>query len=406
MVRIALISEQTGFVDRVLRQFATGFCKRGIPAAHYTGPINFEILVPWLKDNDIALCLHYGGILPHSILWPDDISHVAWIVDYRQHGQDIIGDLGASNHLYFIMHPQVYGLIEPLRNRSWSMLLPGARDNIPLRYFHPDNDFCMAGYIPLPLIYTSPVGKRTDGSIVTLEQFLRVFPQRLLHMATLSIGAIRTAVTDCLAELKCEPFNLNNTMQVFDDILVRTTDRTAILDQVIQWGANLRIYGPETWERWPQFAPYYRGMLTLEELDIQMQLAKINIHNGCLAFHYRVADAMAAGAFIMVNRTDVDSLVGGIATILEPDVDYTSYSVDNFADAAKEYLEDHNRRNKVTANGHRAVLARHTWAHRADQVIRDFGLGIRPVERADMEAKRISTSLRSHLAEPQLVRNS
>ncbi|MGH6682685.1 MAG: hypothetical protein ACRECA_01970, partial [Pseudolabrys sp.] len=198
------------------------------------------------------MCLEYGRSLSASVPWPTSIIHAAWIVDYRQDGSDIIGDLGISHHLYFIMHPRMYGLIEPLhlRNRSWSMLLPGARHDVRPARVPPRTDFCLAGYIPEPLIYESPVGKTSDGQIVTLQAFLDGFPRQLLHMADLNIGAIRTAVHDRLVEFGCTPFDLNNTMQTFDDILIRTLDRSTILGEVLRRDVSLDICGPSTWTQW------------------------------------------------------------------------------------------------------------------------------------------------------------
>jgi hypothetical protein len=393
-VTVVLLAQKSDFETHVLRQLAEGFRARGVACAWYNGPLDYERIAPWLKKNNVAVCLEYGRPLSASIAWPTGVVHAAWIVDYRQDGRDVIGDLGASHHLYFIMHPQMYGRIEPLhlRNRSWSMLLPGARHDVRPARAPPRTDFCLAGYIPAPLIYESPVGKTRDGQIVTLQAFLDGFPRHLLHMADLNIGAIRIAVHDRFAAIDCTPFNLDNTMQVFDDILIRTLDRSAILSEVVCRNASLDIYGPPTWMQWQQFARYYRGFRDPVSLDSAMQLAKINIHNGCLAFHYRVADALAAGAFIMVNRTSVDHLPGGIATLLEPEREYASFAIDRFGDTAVQLLDDPDRRNRIAYAGHRAVLARHTWRHRADQIIADFDVPRRD-EPAETESRALQVAL-------------
>jgi len=376
---ILILSQDSDFEANVLRALAHAFSKRGVACAWHNKLLPYEQLLPWLVDNDIALCLEYGRTLPRLVPWPDHIIHCGWVVDYRQHGQDMLGDLGVSHHLYFIMHPRAYGLneITDLAGQSWSMLLPGARPTnlsmaSPSALF--DYDFCLAGFIPAPLDYDSPLGTTPNGEVVTLNTIMQGFPIELLHMANLNIDSIRKTVHARLAELHCTPFDTNNILQLFDDILVRTVDRRALLEGIQSWNQSLALYGPPTWMQWPQFAPYYRGFLEPGPLDAAMRRAKINLHNGCLGFHYRVADAIAAGAFIMINRTSMDNLPGGIATFLEPEVEYAPFEFDGFETLARGYLADRDRRDRIIAAGRRAVLARHTWDNRADQIINDFDL--------------------------------
>ncbi|MGH6682581.1 MAG: hypothetical protein ACRECA_01425, partial [Pseudolabrys sp.] len=54
--------------------------------------------------------------------------------------------------------------------------------------------------------------------------------------------------------------------------------------------------------------------------------------------------------------------------------------------------------------GHRAVLARHTWRHRADQIIADFDIPRRD-EPAEAESRSLQISM-NHLFNPDRANES
>lgn len=370
MAKIALVYP-AGFYAYVAEGLADGFRAHGHECTLLEDAVTHGALVRWVKDNDAALCFSINRTLPPESEWPSSVPYFSWVIDYRQHGKDILGDFGASHRLYFIMHPRAYGLAEV--RHSWSMLVPGCRPQetiIPPT--SPKTDFSLFGFIPEPLIYESPVGKMPDGSLVTLGDFLKRFPMERLHMAKIDISAIRRAADQTMAAIGCEPFDLENLKQVCDDILIRTVDRTAMLDAILTISRSLDIYGPPNWLKWERFAPYYRGMIENPAGLLPMaRQAKIHLHNGCLAMHFRVVDALAAGAFTMVNRTSFDGLVGGIATLLDEGRDYVAFDIEETAETAGRFLRDDTARSAISGNGQRAVFAHHTWAHRAAQILKD-----------------------------------
>jgi hypothetical protein len=78
----------------------------------------------------------------------------------------------------------------------------------------------------------------------------------------------------------------------------------------------------------------------------------------------------------MVNETSRDFEPDGIRNYLEPGRHYVSYTVNDASTVAKHYLVDAEARKTIAAEGRRAILASHTWMHRAAQILQDIALPV------------------------------
>jgi hypothetical protein len=164
---------------------------------------------------------------------------------------------------------------------------------------------------------------------------------------------------------------------------VRTLDRKVMIERALTVSTSLEIYGSSSWKEWQQFAPFYRGFKSdPRELDEIYQTTRINLHNGCLAMHYRVLDALAVGGFIMISRTRLDSLVGGILTQLVPYEHYGPFDIADTAAETRAWLNAADQRGRISCMGREAVLDAHTWRHRAAQILNDCNLPRRPGQAA------------------------
>jgi hypothetical protein len=379
---ILLTAPPGDFYAHVLRCFADGFEAAGAYCLRLNPPPGIDALAQWAKEFRPAAIFEINRVLPRDADWPSGVPHLAWLQDHRFNGDDLTGDLGASDRLYFIVHPDSFGVMLP-HGRSWSILLPGARADAPASAgLEMQRDFSVTGYIPEPLDDDSPVAFMPNGSPVQLIQFLRGFPTQVLSDASFSMRAIHDAIAAQCAALGCRPIVDRGALQVFDEILVRTLERRQILEALIATGGALEIFGPATWEKWPQFAPYYRGHVdNPRELDAVYQTTRVNLHNSGLTMHFRVMDCLAAGGFMLINETPWDTLPGGIRRYLEPSQHYGAYDIADVGTVARHYLDDEEARARIGAEGRRIVLAEHTWHHRALQVMRDMGLAPRHAER-------------------------
>jgi len=58
--------------------------------------------------------------------------------------------------------------------------------------------------------------------------------------------------------------------------------------------------------------------------------------------------------------------------IFEPFVHYVPFLENDFAELADKYLGDDTARQKIVTTAAEHVRAHHTWAHRAEKIIRDY----------------------------------
>jgi hypothetical protein len=398
---IILLSPPGDFYAYILTCLGNAFRSLGNPCAWINKPIAHDVLAALAQDFAAAACLEINRVLPAGNGWPPDTAHMAWIQDYRFNGIDLTRDLGASHHLYFLLDPLAFGIAVPA-NRPWSLLLPGARSDVLAPFAPPARcDFSFVGFIPDPLNDNQPVSTMPDGRIVTLKQVIDVLPQDTLRQSHFSFPGIRAAVDRACDQLGCKRIENEAALLLFDEILPRTIERKKLLEAVLTVSASLEIYGPPPWRRWPQFAPYYKGFVDdPRDLDTVFQNTRINLHNSGLSMHFRVLDCLAAGGFLMVSETSRDFDPGGIRNYLEPARHYASYAIDEAAAVAAHYLDDPQARMRIAAEGRRAVLASHTWAHRAAQILQDLGMAAPCVDSLEPQAaaRAASQPLQSALA--------
>ncbi len=372
MAKIA-ITYPAGFYTYVARCLAEGFENHGHTCTLFDEKTPHSDLVQWVRTQGAALCFAINRFLEPGADWPPTVPYFSWVIDYRERGQDILGDFGDSHRLYFIMHPRAYGL-DQIR-QEWSMLPPGCRQSTPQPLSNPSRDFAFFGYIPKPIVREGRIGQTADGRPVPLAAFLHIFPSDLLRMSQLNVRAVRSQIDKTVDEMGLIPDDPHNLKLLIDLMLMRTIERTTMLDGALSISKALDIYGPPQWQTWERYAPFYRGNEPDPTKLIPLaQKARINLHNGCLAFHFRVIDAFAAGAFVMVQRTAFDDLPGGIAQHFRHYRDYIAFDVEQTGALAEILLKSEPMRERMAKSARKIALANHTWTHRAEQILRDAGI--------------------------------
>lgn len=322
-------------------------------------------------EKRLTLVLEINRFLPAEQKWPRGVKHAIWMQDPWVGNKDITTDIGKSDHIFFLIHPRAFGM-NP--DRSWSILSPGVRTDVPAPAGTPSRcDFSFCGYIPRPINHKIPVAVRPDGKYYRLKEFLEVLPKEVLAFSNLSLSGIRRAVAETCQRLGCEL--ILDSHLIFEQILIRMMEREHVLKAVLGISQSLEIWGAPHWVEWPEFAPYYKGSLPVRALDTQVyQASRVNIHTGGLALHFRTFDCLAAGGFLLVNKTGLDDDVGGINHVFRPDIHYGSYDMNNIGAVAERYLRDPEHCHAIATQGRQLVMESHTWKHRAAQILTELGI--------------------------------
>jgi hypothetical protein len=311
---------------------------------------------------------------------PKAVLHVAWMQDVRVNEQRSTEEPSESEITYFIVDPEVMGYPPGARGKK-AILFPGTDTSV---YFpddkEPVSDFSFLGYIPGPLlppmlnmvIFEHPIkGKLTMGDLV---QDLGARAE--LRHENFDLRDIHACVKMGLERFLGEPLGMevpDPILTLFDTVVIRILDRRALLEAVLRVSRSLRIYGPESWQHWPEFKPYHLGYLDdVREMRDVYGTTRVNLHNGRLGQHYRVLDCMASGGFLLVNQCRHERDAGGIRRTFEPGTHYVPYTLDTLSDVAREVLADEALRRRIGKQAFEAVSAHHTWKHRAQQILSDL----------------------------------
>lgn len=369
--KILLFSPPGYFYELMLRGLSQGFADLGHESGWQTELPPHETIASFARRKGVSLVFEINRTLPRDVSWPSGVAHAAWLQDHWIDG-NLVVDLGKSDHIYFLYHPDAAYAGDLPADCRWSVLSPGARADAPAPTAAADRyDFAFCGHLPSPLEMNGRIAISANGRAVSLSKFLQNWPPELLSQSQFCLKAIRKQIERRCQEIRCE-LTIEQCMAI-DETLTRTVERRHILNVALTVSSNLGIWGPDKWQKWPEFAPFYKGDLPQLSLDKDVyQAARINVHTGTVAMHVRSMDCMAAGGFLLINRTWLDDKAGGINHFFAADEHYGSYDMEDFGEVACRYLEDAPSRARIAAEGRNAVLAAHTWKHRAQQILKDF----------------------------------
>lgn len=292
--KIALFAPPSPFYRMMLSGLSKGFTDLGHTCVWQTKLPPHDVVASFAQQNGISLVIEINRALPRDQSWPSGVGHAAWLQDHWIDG-NLVVDLGKSDIIYFLYHPDAsYGGEVPT-DRRWSILSPGARSDAPAPTAAAERyDLAFCGHLPSPVGKDATVANRTDGSAVTLEAFVEGWPPELLSQSRFCLRAIRQQVDRRCEQLGCEM--IMEQRLVFDETLVRTFERRHILTAALELSSNVGIWGPNKWQKWPEFAPFYKGDLPPLALDQEVyQASRLNIHTGIVTMHVRSMDCMAAG---------------------------------------------------------------------------------------------------------------
>ncbi len=379
--RLALFGPNNPFYLDVLFGLARAFNGLGIKT---------NVSIPLLEPRALnSFCLQFKPSVVLEINrsrsdlpeFPKEVAHICWSQDY-DHGMN--QKVSISELTYFMTDPATLGFkINP--HRFNGMLLPGVD---PTAYFPGErrylSDFSFIGFIPLPftpeflaskLVEVVETGAHvTRGEVVhRLMDYYNNPDHSHYHIEeihNLVYLIIEKALGFRIVQ-KIDPGQMN----AFDKTLIRIVDRSKLLDAVLTVSKGMRIFGPPDWLDWPQYKPFYqRYLYDQQEIREVFHSTRINLHNNCNGFsmHFRVLDCMASGCCIFVNESTQDGIPGGIRNYFEPGAHYISYKYRDVADLAREHLPQADKLERIGREASKAILAGHTWMHRAKQILEDL----------------------------------
>lgn len=343
---------------------------------------------------------------------PDDVVSIAWIQDWRSMGHHHVGyssdNCGGSDLYYFCAKPISLG-VDVSKLPHWDYLLQATDPEI---YFPEpllmECNFSLMGYIPpkehlykldQPLEVVLEGCSTHSKEFGTIRQLIEVlksvgltwnrydalearqvinryiyflisrwdgFPEKYIEQRKVLESSLQS-LGQCAVPDKV--------MYLLENEIMRALARISVVENVLNVSDSLRLFGVGMWQTYPEFLPYYRGPVCNEDEVRRVYLtSRINLHNAMTQMHTRALDCMAAGSVIMVNkvRHNTSSDPDSLKAHFEPGLHYFEYDDDDLAERSRGLLADVEGRRRAGLAAREAICAGHTWAHRVDQILKDF----------------------------------
>jgi len=150
---------------------------------------------------------------------------------------------------------------------------------------------------------------------------------------------------------------------------IRAFNRSRLVQRVLSIGMGCNIYGNREWADWPEFAEHYKGGAATSRRNQEIfRSTTLNLHNGGTISHPRVFECMGSfGGPLLANQMPPEPDLD-----FEPGVHYVEFNHDNLPDVAKELIADPVRRKTICQAAYKLICEKHTWDHRASQVLADI----------------------------------
>ncbi len=308
----------------------------------------------------------------------EKIHHIGWFEAPYHSGKRIDLTWGGSDMTYTNLDPAMMGL-EPHQIPRWDYL-HFAIDTETYRPMGvaPALDMSTIGYLALVLQPQElDIVVESGGVRVSVREVAAV-----VQAAGLSETNFHTLkLRDCLEAL----FRSRNPAYRPDDMFwqlmtfihdrqFRAGGRGAFIKKLLPATRNIRLFGTGFWGNDPDLAPYYAGkVFKPSEKAAVINLSRIVYHYGAVMMHERVLEAMACGVPPIMNRTPNDYEPFGIGSHFTEGEHFLFYDEDNIAEVMRGLLTDEPLRRRMGEQGRQRILEGHTWMHRAQKILQDFG---------------------------------
>ena len=312
--------------------------------------------------------------------FPPEVTHVCWLVDLWGRKLE---EISGSDILYTFAGCWVNRFKAYEAARYIDYLPPGVNTNIFFPQKHSTKcDFVFLGHIPRPwsetelartiVVQHDTRSRKPKQKVFTFGELNKNIEEYVLNKN------IQNKDPDIIKHLN-RKFNLDLSQYLCREMMyditsraIRQIRRNAALKLCSCVSSSIKIYGTSNWKEYPAYRRYYSGFLNnLADIREAMQQGRIII-NDIFFPHFRTFEAMASGITVATSTppghygNDWENL-----NFIEGK-DYISLNIfSHNINSIKRYLQDTPKQEEVTKNAYFKVTKYHTWAHRAEKVLRD-----------------------------------
>jgi hypothetical protein len=389
--RLALfLPRSTPFYRALWPQMARGFREAGFQVQGGEKLLDEAEMVRFCRSFQPDVVFEMNRTRREAPFLPADVRHVAWIVDFQGRRDEAI----QGSELTYLFDPYWRQVFRFGSFVDW--LPPGscAQSYRPGGVSHAC-DVSFIGHIPRPWSALE-LARNVSRSQVVLrfEQLLRLY----LHQRRVAHFVGRDAegswdharywrfANNLARERTGQPL-VDDPVVAYDLLgrVPRMGIRQAMLAEARELTDSLRIWGTDSWQQWPEFAPFYQGLLEAPE-DLRQAYAgsRINLHEG-VGMHFRALDCLASGGLLFyATETKSGERRGGwgwpldlwgygeIDSVPRAGRHYVEYYPGELAELGRFYLDHPDQADRIRAAAHEEVAQHHTWFHRARKVARDL----------------------------------
>ncbi|MBK4722882.1 glycosyltransferase family 1 protein [Azospirillum sp. YIM DDC1] len=375
--RIALFAKDSPLFIKVLKALQAALEALGVQV-HAGWPLpDGPALSAFLADWKPDAVLEINRTRRHITDCDRDFLHIAWMHDHRYGGEWLIDRIGDSRLTYFMMPPDLMGVAADGLG-PWRYLWPGADPAVfAPRPTAPRWDMTLVGHMygPLPpALLGKPVvaGTMPCGTVGELGDALsRLTPAALNRGIPFLQQWLADQVAACGAPAGQAGLS-QEALSLFDELLPRLILRRFVADAMLRVSGRVRFFGSAGWALWPDYAPHYGGeIIDPQELADIYRATAISPHNTLWPLHFRTLECMACGGFMLINRVDHPDAEAAFGDFVPGD-HYMPYDGADIEEEAARALREPARRMTVGERAARRVHERHTWRHRAEQILTDL----------------------------------
>lgn len=338
-----------------------------------TGPELSAFLDDWRPDA----VLEINRTRRHITECDREFLHVAWMHDHRYDGEWLVDGIGDSRLTYFMMPPDLMG-VDAERLGPWRYLWPGADPAVfAPRPTAPRWDMTLVGHMygPLPAaVLNKPAmaGSVFCGTVGDLADALsRLTPAEMNQGIPFLQRWLADRVAACGAPVGQGALS-QEALSLFDEFLPRLILRRFLADTMLRVAERVRFFGSPGWALWPDYARHYGGEVTApQDLAEIYRATAVSPHNTLWPLHFRTLECMACGGFMLINRVDHPDAEAAFGDFVPGD-HYVFYDGADIEEAAARALREPARRTAIGERAARRVHERHTWRHRAQQILADL----------------------------------
>jgi hypothetical protein len=360
----------TSFYTAVFEGMKRGFEQLGHLVAGGPGLLDEANLVRFCEQFKPDFIFEMNRSKNQIQMLPRPVKHIAWVVDSM--GRDL-NDFYGSDIVYLFGYASWLGAYNHKTGDFVDWLAPGF---CPNNYYHKQkrslSDFSFVGHIPLPWNEDELNRIVSHGAGVSLifDEFFDHYCQRWTPRLKDSFELAQMIIHDTTGENSEVPAGV-----LRYDIACRSSrmvQRTRLVNMMLEVSTSLRLYGPENWKVWPDYAQFYQKYLTSPSDICEIyQTSMINFHEG-IGPHFRLFDCMGAGGLLFCAGGPDRDVYGELNYYFIPGEHYIPFEQDNFSELARYYLAHEKQRQIIALKASERVHGEHTWRHRAEKICEDF----------------------------------